>query len=81
MLDSWPCLQSWTCSYLREKLSDHSLSVDVTPDGHGDCVVDGNFVQPEQRTMKFGIMFFCVSLGFWLPELWHFSFLKLMAVL
>lgn len=55
MLESWPCLEKWSCEYLKREFGEGQISVDITPDGHGDCVIDGKmFLQPEQRQMKFG---------------------------
>jgi len=53
----WPALKRWTLPYLSQKLGDKKFTVDVTPDGRGDSVVDvpeGRFfVTPEERQMTF----------------------------
>lgn len=55
MLNSWPCLEKWNCEFLGKTNGDLVVSVDVTPAGHGDCVIDDKtFVQPEQRQMRLG---------------------------
>ncbi|KAH9117179.1 hypothetical protein LEN26_012763 [Aphanomyces euteiches] len=55
--DHWPALHKWTDDYLVETLGDHHVTVDVTPFGYGDAVVDLDdksvFVMPEERNMTF----------------------------
>ncbi len=57
MLDAvehWGALKKWTNDYLRGKIGDLQITVDVTPSGFGDAVYDDKyFVQPEERKMKF----------------------------
>lgn len=54
-VDHWRALKLWSNSYLEEKLKGHKFTVDVTPGGHGDCIVDGKyFVKPEERLIEFG---------------------------
>ena len=36
----WPALRLWTNEYLRSKIGSTVVSVDCTPDGRGDAVVD-----------------------------------------
>eukprot|EP01126_Amoeba_proteus_P015562 TRINITY_DN1701_c0_g1_i31.p1 TRINITY_DN1701_c0_g1~~TRINITY_DN1701_c0_g1_i31.p1 ORF type:complete len:109 (-),score=15.36 TRINITY_DN1701_c0_g1_i31:605-931(-) len=54
LFHSWPCLERWSSNYLKEKFGSGIVSVDITPNGRGDCVVDDVFVQPEQRQIGFG---------------------------
>eukprot|EP01129_Flabellula_baltica_P008790 TRINITY_DN3524_c0_g1_i1.p1 TRINITY_DN3524_c0_g1~~TRINITY_DN3524_c0_g1_i1.p1 ORF type:complete len:334 (-),score=66.74 TRINITY_DN3524_c0_g1_i1:15-971(-) len=49
----WDALEKWNHAYLKETMQGVAVSVDITPDGHGDCIVDGKFVQPQQVTMDF----------------------------
>jgi len=50
----WKCFSKWTNHYLREKLGEKEITVDVTPNGLGDAVVNNYyFVKPEERKMKF----------------------------
>src|SRR4051812_4184686 len=56
-LESWSALSKWTSDYLISKHGDSTLSVDMTPHGHGDCIHEfagGRrlFVQPLQSQMK-----------------------------
>jgi hypothetical protein len=56
MIDDWPALTKWSHNYLKEQFGEGVVSVDMTPNGIGDCVIDGKyFVQPEQVKMKFGM--------------------------
>lgn len=58
MMDSWPALTKWNHEYLKNSFGKGKVSVDITPNGKGDCVIDGKyFVQPEQFPMEFGIYF------------------------
>jgi hypothetical protein len=51
----WPAIQKWTNDYLRQKAGHVEITVDVTPNGFGDHVVDDKyFVKPLQERMKFG---------------------------
>jgi jumonji domain-containing protein 7 len=44
----------WSLEALSERMGSAPITVNVTPDGHGDAVVaDGRFVKPEERTMTF----------------------------
>jgi peptidyl-lysine (3S)-dioxygenase / protease len=44
----------WTDDYLTKKLDDSEISVNVTPNGRGDAVLDNAyFVMPEERRMTF----------------------------
>lgn len=37
-IDHWPALRSWTPDYLRRKIGDTEVTIDVTPNGKGDAV-------------------------------------------
>jgi jumonji domain-containing protein 7 len=37
-MESWPALSKWSQQYLTETLGNRKLSINLTPDGHGDCV-------------------------------------------
>uniref|UniRef100_A0A6B2LBV2 JmjC domain-containing protein n=1 Tax=Arcella intermedia TaxID=1963864 RepID=A0A6B2LBV2_9EUKA len=55
MMESWPAMKLWDLDYLKDTFGESPISVDITPTGHGDCVVDGTyFVQPMQKKMKLG---------------------------
>jgi len=51
--DQWPALQRWSNAYLRQSMGTHEVSVNVTPRGHGDVLVAGRFVKPEERRLPF----------------------------
>lgn len=54
LLDNWPARAKWNLDYLSQFSG--PVSIDITPDGHGDCVVqDKYFVQPQQVQMPFGV--------------------------
>jgi hypothetical protein len=40
--------------HFREQLRDAEVTVDFTPDGHGDTVRDGVFVTPVEKRLPFG---------------------------
>uniref|UniRef100_A0A7S0RY55 JmjC domain-containing protein n=1 Tax=Pyramimonas obovata TaxID=1411642 RepID=A0A7S0RY55_9CHLO len=52
----WPALERWNLSFLQKKLDGQKVTVDVTPDGRGDAVVQTDkgtfFVTPEERQMS-----------------------------
>ena len=55
MMENWPAMQKWTNSYLKQKAGNAEVTVDVTPSGYGDHVVDDKyFVNPLEKKMKFG---------------------------
>eukprot|EP00899_Mesostigma_viride_P000122 jgi/Mesvir1/1010/Mv17544-RA.1 len=37
-VDHWPALHRWSNQYLRERVGDSVVTVDVTPDGYGDSI-------------------------------------------
>lgn len=37
-IDHWDALRRWNSSYLVDVLGDRAVAVNLTPDGHGDCV-------------------------------------------
>ena len=37
-ISTWPALQKWNKDYLIKTLGDRRVNVNLTPDGHGDCV-------------------------------------------
>ena len=39
--------------YLLRRCGDLTVTVNYTPDGHGDCIREGVFVKPEERRMRF----------------------------
>eukprot|EP01122_Echinamoeba_exundans_P015572 TRINITY_DN7453_c0_g1_i1.p1 TRINITY_DN7453_c0_g1~~TRINITY_DN7453_c0_g1_i1.p1 ORF type:complete len:336 (+),score=52.70 TRINITY_DN7453_c0_g1_i1:35-1042(+) len=55
--DDWPALKRWDLDYLRKKAGALQISIDLTPAGHGDCIVekDGKnyFVKPMQYKTRF----------------------------
>lgn len=54
-LDKWPALSKWNqANYLRNQLDDKLVTIDVTPDGYGDCVkLHKYFVTPVEEQMPF----------------------------
>ncbi|CAK9071393.1 unnamed protein product [Durusdinium trenchii] len=51
--EQWPCLHRWTDEYLTT-LSEHFVSVNVTPNGRADAVdEEGRFVKPLEERMSF----------------------------
>ena len=54
-LDHWPALVKWKNSdYLRQQLVDTPVTIDITPDGYGDCVkLQKYFVTPVEEKMPF----------------------------
>eukprot|EP00960_Hanusia_phi_P060733 764604-Hanusia_phi.AAC.2 len=53
-IEDWPARRQWTNEYLADKLGDLKLSVNVTPNGRGDAILDETFfVMPEERQMTF----------------------------
>ena len=54
-LDSWPALSKWNNpEYLRRQLGDTPVTIDITPDGYGDCVkLHKYFVTPIEEKMPF----------------------------
>lgn len=54
-------LPGWKVDDVRHLCGEnHEITVNVTPNGHGDAIRDGVFVLPEERTMKLGD--FCTAL-------------------
>eukprot|EP00002_Diphylleia_rotans_P015412 TRINITY_DN2991_c0_g1_i4.p1 TRINITY_DN2991_c0_g1~~TRINITY_DN2991_c0_g1_i4.p1 ORF type:complete len:188 (-),score=46.69 TRINITY_DN2991_c0_g1_i4:161-724(-) len=53
----WSAVSKWTNNYLRRIAGDLDITVDATPNGYGDNIVeteDGlRFVKPEERRVKF----------------------------
>ena len=59
IFDHWRARQYWLDdSYLLDTCKDLTVTVNYTPDGHGDCVRNGLFVKPEERQVSF-------------PEVWR----------
>jgi Cupin-like domain len=52
-LSSWADAAQWTAEALVHRAGELTVTVDVTPDGHGDCVKSDLFVKPEERRMLF----------------------------
>lgn len=56
--DDWPAMKLWDLQYLRMKAGSLTISADLTPSGHGDCITekDGKryFVKPLQQKIRFG---------------------------
>ncbi|CAF4526344.1 unnamed protein product [Rotaria sp. Silwood1] len=54
-LDQWSALSKWnTSEYLRHQLGDTPVTIDITPDGYGDCVkLHKYFVTPLEEKMPF----------------------------
>jgi len=54
LMDDWPAMRRWNDDYMRERLGDKQVSINVTPNGRGDAVTaDGYFAMPEERSMRF----------------------------
>eukprot|EP00735_Rhodelphis_limneticus_P010238 TRINITY_DN2958_c0_g1::TRINITY_DN2958_c0_g1_i1::g.3891::m.3891 TRINITY_DN2958_c0_g1::TRINITY_DN2958_c0_g1_i1::g.3891 ORF type:complete len:376 (+),score=66.58,sp/P0C870/JMJD7_HUMAN/45.95/2e-93,Cupin_8/PF13621.1/5e-78,Cupin_4/PF08007.7/2.9e+03,Cupin_4/PF08007.7/0.083,JmjC/PF02373.17/5.5e+03,JmjC/PF02373.17/0.69 TRINITY_DN2958_c0_g1_i1:2-1129(+) len=51
--DHWPAMEKWNMDYFSERLKGQDVSVNVTPDGYGDCIHSGVFVKPEERKIPF----------------------------
>ena len=52
-LSSWADTAQWTPEALVHRAGELTVTVDVTPDGYGDCVKSNLFVKPEERRMLF----------------------------
>lgn len=54
-LSSWSALSKWNSpNYLRQQLGDTPVTIDITPDGYGDCVkLHKYFVTPLEEKMPF----------------------------
>ena len=53
-MEDWPAMKRWNRHYLKSKLKSTEVSVNITPNGLGDAILDGNkFVMPMQLNMKF----------------------------
>ncbi|EKX50019.1 hypothetical protein GUITHDRAFT_104417 [Guillardia theta CCMP2712] len=53
-MEEWPARRQWSNEYLTGRLGEKKVSVNVTPDGRGDAIVDDKFfVLPEERLMTF----------------------------
>ncbi|EQC31559.1 hypothetical protein SDRG_10731 [Saprolegnia diclina VS20] len=57
-IEHWPALRKWSDAFFDETIGDKTVTVDVTPSGYGDAVLqlaDGTdvFVQPEERDVTF----------------------------
>ena len=54
-LDQWSALSKWnTPNYFRDQLGDTPVTIDITPDGYGDCVkLHKYFVTPVEEKMPF----------------------------
>ncbi len=54
-LESWSALSKWNNpEYLRHQLGDTPVTIDITPDGYGDCVkLHKYFVTPLEEKMPF----------------------------
>jgi len=48
----WKALRLWNYNYLKSIIGNKEVTVDVTPNGYADSIVDNYFVQPEKRKMK-----------------------------
>lgn len=55
-IDHWPALRRWRSdAYLRQVVGNETVTIDFTPDGRGDSIVDETmFVTPCEEKMKFG---------------------------
>ncbi len=54
-LDQWSALSNWNnTEYLRHQLGETPVTIDITPDGYGDCVkMHKYFVTPLEEKMPF----------------------------
>lgn len=53
-VDNWPARRLWNPEYLREKIGQENVTVDLTRKGNNaDSVIDGKFVTPWTEKMKF----------------------------
>eukprot|EP01117_Protostelium_nocturnum_P017055 TRINITY_DN6878_c0_g1_i1.p1 TRINITY_DN6878_c0_g1~~TRINITY_DN6878_c0_g1_i1.p1 ORF type:complete len:329 (-),score=125.44 TRINITY_DN6878_c0_g1_i1:14-1000(-) len=53
-INHWPALSKWNTAYLKSMMGNEMVTVDVTPNGLGDSVLnDTFFVKPEERKMTF----------------------------
>ncbi|CEP01723.1 unnamed protein product (mitochondrion) [Plasmodiophora brassicae] len=48
----WPAIRKWTNAFLVERMATSPVSVALTPDGRGDCLVDGRYVSPYEEQMS-----------------------------
>jgi len=58
-LEHWPALSTWTDANLAERLAGQQVTVDMTPNGRADAVLDVEgqqplFVTPYKQQMSFG---------------------------
>eukprot|EP00938_MAST-03A_sp_MAST-3A-sp1_P002057 g2057.t1 len=53
-IEDWPAFKKWDRNYLRSKLKSTEVSVNITPNGLGDAILDEDkFVMPMEKRMKF----------------------------
>ncbi|CAM9247938.1 unnamed protein product [Choristocarpus tenellus] len=56
-MKSWRATRAWDLASLRQEQAKLEVTVNITPDGRGDCVVEQDgalvFVKPEERRMTF----------------------------
>ena len=53
-IEDWPAFKKWDGNYLRSKLKSTEVSVNITPNGLGDAILeDDKFVMPMEKRMKF----------------------------
>jgi jumonji domain-containing protein 7 len=52
-ISHFPALHKWNHQYLRDVLGQTNVSINVTPNGRADAVVNESFVLPERRTLAY----------------------------
>lgn len=55
---NWPAFKKWDNSYFRKTMGDNKVTVDATPNGFGDAIVNGtHFVKPDELQMTINEFF------------------------
>lgn len=53
-INDWPAHTKWTdLQYLKDKISNHQITIDLTPDGFADSIYNKFFAQPKQLKATF----------------------------
>lgn len=61
-VDHWPAFHKWNNAYFRKTLGETTVTVDVTPNGYGDAIVnDTHFVKPDEQQLTINKFFDCIE--------------------
>ncbi|EAR98519.1 cupin-like domain protein (macronuclear) [Tetrahymena thermophila SB210] len=48
-INQWPAMKNWKdLEYLKKRIGDHEITIDLTPDGYADSIYNKFFAQPKQ---------------------------------